>query len=304
MDVEKEINKYRTAKMFYKNNDYNIIKGRFFDEGKENEFIEKRKETQKNWGIQYKKNLPKCAKGESDVYNLISLKTIDNNALRDMVETEKAKKKRYGTRYEVEKNNMLKDMQPIRENKDKISYQRFKEEDNRQYNIINLKDKPYKEHVNMYKKDGISDWEKLMNGAGQNNTFKTKEIYKDPYDQTEKNVRYDKFMRERRNKLDNLPTIEKDNSFNGRVGIKSKIQKNVFPQTEKNIRESQSFDKKKFFDKPKNVFYSDNDPKIKKFNYNPNMNKMRENFDKNLEKNRRNKKYLTKNAEIEKDAVL
>jgi hypothetical protein len=30
---------------------------------------------------------------------------------------------------------------------------------------------------------------------------------------------------------------------------------------------------------------------------------MRENFDKNLEKNERNKKYLTKNAEIEKDSI-
>ena len=304
MEVEKEINKYRTAKMFYKNNDYNIIKGRFFDEGKENEFLEKRKESQKNWGIQYKNSLPKCAKGESDIYNLISLKTIDNKALTDMVLTEKSKKKRYGTRYEVEKNNMLKDMQPIIENKDKISYQRFKEEDNRQYNIINLKDKPYKEHVNMYKKDGMTDWEKLMNGAGVNNTFNTKEIYMDPYDQTEKNVKYDKFMKDRRNKLENLPTIDKDNSFNGRIAIQSKIQKNVEPKKEKIIKESHSFDKKKFFERPKNVYYYDNDPNIKKFNYNPNMNKKREDFDKNSEKNTRNKKYLTKNAEIEKDAVF
>ena len=302
IELEKEINKYRTAKMFYKNNDYNIIKGRFFDEGKEKEFIEKRNESQKNWGIEYKKNLPRCAKGQSDIYNLISLKTVDNNELTKMIDAEKAKKKRYGMRYEVEKNNMIKDMGKLKENKDKCSYQRFKEEDARQYNIINLKDKPYKEHAQIYKKDGISDWEKLMNGAGENNTFKTKEIYRDPYDYTENNIKYDNYMRERKEKLKNLPNINNDSSFSGVKEIKSKI-KNVLPKDEKKMKESLSFDKKKFFDKPKNVFYYDNDPNIKKYNYNPNMNKMRENFDKNLEKNERNKKYLTKNAEIEKDSI-
>ena len=60
--IDKEINKIQTAKIFYKNNDYNPIKGRFFDEDKEKKFQNELEEKKKNWGKDYKNKLPQCAK--------------------------------------------------------------------------------------------------------------------------------------------------------------------------------------------------------------------------------------------------
>jgi hypothetical protein len=100
--IDKEINKIQTAKIFYKNNDYNPIKGTFFDEDKEKKFQNELEEKKKNWGKDYKNKLPQCAKGQSDIYNLISLKTVDENELKKKLDLEKKKKLRYTVRNQVE----------------------------------------------------------------------------------------------------------------------------------------------------------------------------------------------------------
>ena len=71
--------KIKTAKIFYKKNDYNIIKGEFYNKEKEEEFQKKRKEEQRTWGIERFNNMPKCVKGKSDIYNLITLKIVRKN---------------------------------------------------------------------------------------------------------------------------------------------------------------------------------------------------------------------------------
>jgi hypothetical protein len=76
-NIDKEIKKIKTAKIFYKNNDYNPVKGVYYNQEKEQEYQNKLKEEQKNWGKEKMKNMPKCAKGKSDIYNLISLKVVD-----------------------------------------------------------------------------------------------------------------------------------------------------------------------------------------------------------------------------------
>ena len=69
VNIDKEVTKIKTAKIFYKHNDYNPIKGVYFNEEKEKEYQAKMKEIQKNWGKEKFKNMPKCSKGRSDVYN-------------------------------------------------------------------------------------------------------------------------------------------------------------------------------------------------------------------------------------------
>ena len=47
--------------------------------------------------------MPKCAKGRSDIYDLISLKIVDKKEFDKMVSDERNKKKRYEIRSEMEK---------------------------------------------------------------------------------------------------------------------------------------------------------------------------------------------------------
>ena len=263
--VDKEINKIQTAKLFFKRNDYNPIKGAYFDENKEQEYQRKKKEEIENWGKEYKKNLPACAKGQSDLYNLINMKTVNQDELTKVDQHELNKKKRYGLRYEIENyyhNKSLKHQDKedyIRDRK--YSYMRYKDIDERQFDIIDLKDKPYKEHSKNVKKDNLTDWEKLIANAGDNNTFATKTIYKDIYDYTENGKNYDKFMDTRNKTLSQLNELNKDDAFGKTIPVNRKVNNKKEEENKNvkiNVRERMiQFDKQRFFKQPpKNVNYN------------------------------------------------
>ena len=59
-------------------------------------------------------------------------------------------------------------------------------------------------------------WDKILNGAGKNNTFKTKKIYKDPYDYSEAGLSYDNFKNNRNMTLSSLPKIEESKILGGK----------------------------------------------------------------------------------------
>jgi len=255
-DLDKEFNKIATAKIFYKNNDYNPIKGAFFNEEKEKDFQEKRKEEQKNWGKEKAKNMPKCAKGRSDVYNLISLKVVDPKEFNKILKQEKDKKKRFEIREKMEKYYREQNLasQDREENKvnGKDSYYKYKEQDKRQYDIIDLKDRSFKELQKKMRKPKYEGWDKILNGAGENNTFQSKSLYKDPYDYSDSGLYYDKFKMNRNKTLSSLPKIEADKLFIrkkkiSKCGSHSELLKAQF---DKKIL----FNKEKFFrEPPKNL---------------------------------------------------
>ena len=250
-EVDRDIKKIKTAQIFYKKNDYNPIKGKFYNNEKEEEFLKKRKEEQKNWGIERFNNLPKCVKGKSDIYNLITLKIVDQKEMDRMIQEEKNKTQRYGLRYKLEKYYRDESMKQLdkQENRKngKASYLRYKEQDKRQFDIIDLKDRPYNQHKDIIKSGGINEWEKIINGAGNNNTFDIKKIYKDPYDYSETGSSYDLFQKKRNNTLSKLPKIENDILFN-------KIKKEPKCESHKKkiiISEYESNHKDKFMNKEK-----------------------------------------------------
>jgi hypothetical protein len=102
-EVDKNIKRIKTAQIFYEKNVYNPIKGEFYNKEKEEEFQKKRKEEEKNRGIDRLNKLPKCEKGKSDIYNLITLKIVDQKAMDSMLQEEKNRKKRYDIKYQLEK---------------------------------------------------------------------------------------------------------------------------------------------------------------------------------------------------------
>ena len=72
-----------------------------------------------------------------------------------MLKEEKEKRQRYDIRYKVEKfyrDENLKEQDKIDNRKNnKASYQRYKEQDKRQYDIIDLKERPFNEHKDIIK---------------------------------------------------------------------------------------------------------------------------------------------------------
>ena len=288
--VDKEITKIQTAKIFYKNNDYNPVKGIYFNEAKEQAFQDKMKEEQKNWGKEKMQNMPKCARGSSDVYNLISLKVVDQKEFNRILKNEKDKKKRYEIRndmenYYREKNINEQDKKEERIN-GKNSYTRYKEQDKRQYDIIDLREKPYKELEKKMKKSKYEGWDKIINGAGENNTFKTKQIYKDPYDYSEAGLSYDNFKKNRNMTLSSLPKIEESKIFAKKI---PKFSKCASQKTMKKneLGKKYVFNKEKFFkEPPKNINLIGN--KYKTINGNKDFTGKEKEFNSNKEKNMRN----------------
>ena len=297
--IDKEVQKIRTAKIFYKNNDYNPVKGVYFNQEKEKQYQEKLKEEQKNWGMERFKNMPQCAKGKSDVYDLITLKVVDPKEMSKIIQNEKDKKQRYEIKYKMENYYREKSILNQDKNEQKINsknnYLKYKEEDKRQYDIINLGNKPFKEHAKMTKTGGDNNdgWQKLINCAGKNNTFQSKKIYKDQYDYSDAGFDYDNYKINRNNILKSLPKIEKDKLFNQKKQFtKSMSCKNM---TGKNIgRKPFSCSKEKFFKlPPKALNFSDQHLKIYE---NKVLNGTKKQFEFNKEKNMRN---LRKNLDFE-----
>ena len=308
--IDEDIKKIKTAQIFYKKNDYNPIKGEFYNKEKEEEFQRNLKEEQKNWGIERFNNLPKCVKGKSDIYNLITLKTVDQKEMDRMIQEEKNKRQRYEIKHKLEKyyrDENMKKLDKIENRKNgKASYLRYKEQDNRQYDIIDLREKPYNEHKDIIKTGGISEWQKILNGAGDNNTFGKKKIYKDPYDYSEAGSSYDFYKQNRNNTLNKLPKIEDDKLFNQiKKGHKyeSHKKKIIISDFDNNFKPFTLSKEKFFHEPPKNVNIKGKDNKIKEncqyfTNYAEN-NKTSKMFNDNKEKNMRNKKKSI-NLQMEK----
>lgn len=289
--IDKEVNRIQTAKSFFKNNIYNPIECVYYNHDKEKEYQAKIKEEQKNWGKERIKTMPKCAKASSDIYDLISLKIVDQQEFNNILKEEKIKKKKYEIRnkleeYYHEENLKAQDKEENRR-KSRNSYSRYKEEDKREYDIIDLKSRPFRAYYKKMNKTNAEGWEKIVKDAGSNNTFKTKSFYRSPNDYIETGIRFDKFKINRNKTLANLPNIEDDKLFNSRNNTaKYNSNKNV---KNKKLQKTFSFNKDKFFKgPPKNVDMKDNKYRI--IIGNKDYTGKKEEYRKNRETNMRNLK--------------
>lgn len=271
-NIDKELSKLQTAKIFYKNNDYNPIKGVYFNQEKEEAYQKMNEEKKKNWGKEKFEKMPKCAKGRSDIYDLISLKVVDKKEFNKMVTEERNKKKRYELRNEMDKYYHQRNL--ICQDKECEKYNKNRENQNN-------KDKKFIEKNRT--KNILNDWEKLLKGAGKNNTFQTKQIYKDPYEHTNTGINFEKFKLVRNKTLASLPKIEEDKNF---IRLK-KINKCISHREIKRnaLGTRYKFNKEQFFKgKPKDVDLKN----IKCVNTSKNMRKKDKEFLTNKEKNDKN----------------
>ena len=181
-----------------------------------------------------------------------------------MVTAERNLKKRYEIKNEM--NKYYHELDLKKQDKEMNKYNNNKEEES-------FKSKNKIKNIN-------DDWQKILHCAGKNNTFKTKSIYKDPYEHSDVNKLYDKFKLVRNKTLEALPRIEKDENFYqkkriSKCGSYREINKNV-------LKIRNEFDKDKFFNRqPKDI----NLAKIKCLNTAKNLRKRDKEFLMNKEKN-------------------
>jgi hypothetical protein len=242
-ETDLEIEKYTAAKNFYKSRDYDLIKGRFYDPDK-----------QKKYEQSLEENKQKILNTKRDtIFNPVSHEIYDKEKLREKELNNQNHKLRYTLRPEIEKyynqKNYRKELKDESYLNNKLSYDRFKVQDQRGFDIL-TKENTYNKYKNKVKCNGKNDpWEIIQQNAGENETISKKGIYQSPYDNVDTEKKEFEFKLEREKMLKNLPKIEDEESFK-RKEIPHKVK--IRPITNE-VTKSKYIDKKDWFKPPKSV---------------------------------------------------
>ena len=250
-NVEKEIECLQAAKNFLEKSQYDLIKGKYYDKTKEENYIKQIEEDKKNW-----------EKNHSDhnhlVRNPINNQIYDKQKQNELDNIEKNKKRRFMLKDEIDNYyHSIDYSNEIRnENfkKNRISYNKFKVNDLRGYDFINF-DNVYSKYKDNNKDKSMknlkTDWEMLLEGKGENETFSKKQIFKEPYDKSDMDLNKHNYMKNRAQVLRDLPVLNKDKNFgleNKKI-YKSKIN-NVNANNDNNYFDrnvKDSWNKKEWF---------------------------------------------------------
>lgn len=138
--------KAEAAEKYWKTHDYDLLKGKFIDEEKEREFEEKRKAEALLHGLDRVDRLPDGVKySESSLYQPINMQVVDEARLREIDERRRNAKKRYESRFDLEREYRVRSIQhrDVEEQErqktlriNRVNAQRFLEVRDRGYNII------------------------------------------------------------------------------------------------------------------------------------------------------------------------
>jgi len=132
--------KAEAAKAYWKRNDFDPIRGSFYDQSKEDKFVQERTDEAKTHGQDYCKKLPITVQNDGLMYNPINMKVEDEQRLIDKDTREKNKKKRYEVRQQVEisvrEEGLAEQDRLDHMSLNKISHKHREEQAARNYNIL------------------------------------------------------------------------------------------------------------------------------------------------------------------------
>lgn len=196
--------KFESANRYWKTHNFNPVVGEYYNKDKEEYFQKERKERETSWGKNQVTKLPKKVQEQGLLYNPVNQQVLDSERLAIYEQKEKNKKRRYEKRKDVENYYFNKSLTEA-EKKEKIvenkkSYEPFKEEDTRGYNIINFNNNFNKYKSNQKFKDLSNPWEQLKQKAGKESSL-NKKIFKNAYDYSDVEYNLHKFKSERNSKL-------------------------------------------------------------------------------------------------------
>ena len=100
--ADDQITKAESAQRYWKTHDFDPINCNYYDQEKEQEFLQQRDEYAKIHGKDQVKKLPITVQNEGLMYNPINMKIEDERRLYERDLREKNKKARYEVRYDFE----------------------------------------------------------------------------------------------------------------------------------------------------------------------------------------------------------
>ena len=245
-DTEKEIQNLNAVKKMQNRKTYDILNCKYINPTLENEFI-------KNMKIKEKMILSKTKDKNYIIRNPINHIVYDKEAQKRLDDIEREKKKRYILHENIEKyyhsvgNN-------IETNKNEMALSHGNPLDlnvnnKRGYNIINgvnfieekinSKNKKDIADINMTQKKAgqyYDNWEKIKQKSDSNNTVNKKPIYKEPYDSSDVEKNFEKYLQNRKNTLLNNKNIYRsygtfnngEDNFNFKSNLGSTYNRNSY----------------------------------------------------------------------------
>ena len=199
------IHKLEAANKYWKTHNFNPVLGSFYDPKKENKFQDDRIKKASVWGKELVYKLPKKVQDEGLLYNPVNQKVLDEDRLNKYISKEKAIKKRYERKNDIEEFYLCRDLAITDRNEkrqtNKKCYEYYREVDNRGYDIVNF-DKTYNKYKdNMSLKDHKNEWELLKEKSSEkNNNFKSKKTFRDNFDYSDANNNLYDFKNKRESK--------------------------------------------------------------------------------------------------------
>ena len=244
-ETEKEIQNLNAMKKMQNRKTYDILNCRYINPVLENEFVKT---------MEIKKNLllNKTKDKNYIIRNPINNIVYDKEAQKRLDDIEKEKKRRFilhenvekyyhsvGNNIEINKNEMmLSHGNPLDLNyKNKRGYDilngtNFIEKNINSRNITNSLD------TNMAQKKAgqyYDNWEKIKIKADANNTVNSKPIYKEPYDYSDIEKNFQKYLQNRKSNLMNSKNINRNyGTFNNISEQSPNLRKNSFSNSKRN----------------------------------------------------------------------
>ena len=216
-NVDLEYEKLKAVEKFYKTRNYDCIKGKYYDPEKEKQYQE---------DLKIKNEKLRNSKRE-EMFNPVNNVIYDKERLNKFDKNNQTSLLKFIHRPKIENYYRTKEYESEKKKEDslktKLNYDRYKLQDERGYDFINMKNiyNHYKNNSNCSNKKNA--WELLKEKSGENETFTKKNIYKSPYDFTDVDKNEYEFKLKRNELLKNLPKIEDEESFK-RKSIPHKIK--------------------------------------------------------------------------------
>ena len=100
--ADEQILRAEAAQKYWKTHDFDPVNCKYYDEDKEQKFVQEREEEMKVHGKDQVKKLPITVQNEGLMYNPVNMKIEDEKRLFERDLREKNKKARYEVRYDFE----------------------------------------------------------------------------------------------------------------------------------------------------------------------------------------------------------
>lgn len=140
MVADEKVQRAEAAKKYWKTHSFDAINCKYYDQEKEDAFVENRAEVAKTHGLDQVKKLPITVQNEGLMYNPVNMKIEDEKRLYEKDLREKNKIARFEVKYDFEQQVRKEGLADVDRREtmklNKVSGLRFREETQRGFDIL------------------------------------------------------------------------------------------------------------------------------------------------------------------------